>query len=127
MNHSVLVVAAGFALALNAPAQAAQIKMMASGAMAHALQEIGDDYAKKNSHTMHDVVSTTGVLQDKLRGGEKADIIEVTSAGMDQLEKDKLVDPKSRVEVARALVGVAVKDGARVPDIATPEALKAAL
>ena len=69
-----LAVAAAAALAL--PAQAAQIKLMASGAMSHALQEIGDDFAKKNGHTIEYTVSTTGVLQDKLRGGEKADIIE---------------------------------------------------
>jgi molybdate transport system substrate-binding protein len=119
---------AAVSLLLAAPAAtAAQVKMMASGAMAHALQEIGDDFAKKNGHTIEYTVSTTGVLQGKLRAGEKADIIEVTSVGMDALEKEKLVDPASRVEVARALVGVAVRDGARVPDIATPDALKAAL
>jgi molybdate transport system substrate-binding protein len=127
LRYSALAIAAIVPFALTSPAQAAQIKMMASGAMSHALQDIGNEFAKKNGHTIEYTVSTTGVLQDKLRGGEKADIIEVTSAGMDQLEKEKLVDPSSRVEVARALVGVAVRDGARAPDISTPEALKAAL
>jgi molybdate transport system substrate-binding protein len=125
LRYSALAIAA--VVVASAPAQAAQIKLMASGAMAHALQDIGDEFAKKNGHTIEYVVSTTGVLQDRLRGGEKADVIEVTSVGMDQLEKEKLVDPASRVEVARALVGVAVRDGAKVPDISTPEALKAAL
>src|SRR5262245_40953085 len=130
LKHCALAMA-GAALAATAlggqTASAAQLKMMASGAMAHALQEIGDDFAKKNGHTIEYTVSTTGVLQDKLRAGEKADIIEVTSVGMDALEKEKLVDPSSRVEVARALVGVAVRDGARMPDISTPDALKQAL
>lgn len=125
-KYSTLAIAALVPFAL-APAQAAQVKMMASGAMAHALEEIGNGFAKKNGHSIEYVVSTTGVLQDRLRGGEKADVIEVTSVGMDQLEKEKLVDPATRVEVARALVGVAVREGARVPDISTPEALKAAL
>src|SRR5258708_7059973 len=105
-------------------AQAAEMKVLASGAMSHALQEISEDFAKQNGHTLAFTAGTTGVLQDKARAGEKADIIEVTSAGMDALEKEKLVVPGTRVELARALVGIAVRDGAPVPSIATPEALK---
>jgi molybdate transport system substrate-binding protein len=70
------------------------------------------------------VVGTTGVLQDRVRKGEKADIIEVTSVGMDQLEKEKLVAPGTRVELARANIGVAVRDGSPAIDISTPDALK---
>jgi molybdate transport system substrate-binding protein len=125
MKHALLAAAALAVLAV--PAHAAEITLMASGAMAHALQDIGNDFAKKNGHTIAYTVSTTGVLQGKLRSGEKADVIEVTSVGMDQLVKEKLVDPKSRVELARALVGIGIKEGAPLPDISTPEALKAAL
>jgi molybdate transport system substrate-binding protein len=105
-------------------AGAAELKVLASGAMSHALQEISEDFAHKNGHTLAFTAGTTGVLQDKARAGEKADLIEVTSAGMDALEKEKLVVPGTRVELARALVGIAVKDGAPVPNIATPDALK---
>jgi molybdate transport system substrate-binding protein len=95
--------------------------------MAHALQEVSEDFAKQNGHTLDFVVGTTGVVQDKVRAGEKADVIEVTSVGMDALEKEKLVVPGTRVDLARALIGVAVRDGAPVPDISTVEALKARL
>src|ERR1700694_90099 len=105
-------------------AEAAEMKVLASGAMSHALQEISEDFVRKNGHTLDFTAGTTGVLQDKVRAGEKADLIEVTSAGMDALEKEKLVVPASRVELARALIGVAVRDGATAPDISTPEALK---
>src|SRR5882757_5944013 len=105
-------------------AGAAEMKVLASGAMSHALQEISEDFVHKNGHTLAFTAGTTGVLQDRVRAGEKADLIEVTSAGMDALEKEKLVLPGSRVELARALIGVAVRDGAPLPDISTPEALK---
>lgn len=105
-------------------AGAAELKVLASGAMSHALQEISEDFAKQNGHTLVFTAGTTGVLQDKARAGEKADLIEVTSAGMDALEKEKLVVPGTRVELARALVGIAVREGAPVPNIATPDALK---
>jgi molybdate transport system substrate-binding protein len=105
-------------------ASAAEMKVLVSGAMAHALEVISQDYTKKNGHMLDFQVGTTGVIQEKVRAGEKADVVEVTSAGMDALEKEKLVVPGTRVELARALVGVAVRDGAPVPDISTPDALK---
>ena len=120
--------ASAIALLIAAPAaHAAQLKVMVSGAMAHALQDISEDFAKKNGHTLDFVVGTTGVIQEKVRAGEKADVVEITSAGMDALEKEKLVVPGTRAELARALVGIGVKDGAAVPDIATPDSLKARL
>jgi molybdate transport system substrate-binding protein len=120
--------AASLALVVAAAnANAAQLKVLVSGAMAHALQEVSEDFAKKNGHTLDFVVGTTGVVQDKVRAGEKADVIEVTSVGMDALEKEKLVVPGTRVDLARALIGVAVREGAPVPDISTVDALKARL
>jgi molybdate transport system substrate-binding protein len=125
LEKSALSLAASMLLLLApAAANAAQLKVLVSGAMAHALEEISQDFARKNGHTLDFQVGTTGVLQDRVRAGEKADLIEVTSAGMDGLEKEKLVLPGSRVELARALIGVAVRDGAPLPDISTPDALK---
>ena len=127
-NTSLAALAASLALVLTAAnANAAQLKVLVSGAMAHALQEVSEDFAKKNGQTLDFVVGTTGVVQDKVRAGEKADVIEVTSAGMDALEKEKLVVPGTRVDLARALIGVAVREGAPVPDISTVDALKARL
>ena len=54
-----------------------------------------------------------------LQAGEKADLVEVTSVGMDQLEREKLIVPGSRIEIARALIGVAVREGAPAPDISS--------
>src|SRR3954469_14894466 len=124
LKHSIAAIAAAIPLVLASAANATQVKVMVSGAMAHALEEVSKDFAKKNGHTLDFVVGTTGVIQDKVRAGERADVIEVTSVGMDALEKEKLVVPGTRVELARALVGVAVRDVAPAGDISTPEALK---
>jgi molybdate transport system substrate-binding protein len=43
---------------------------------------------------------------------------------MDQLAREKLIRADSRVEIARALIGIAVRDGAALPDISTPDALR---
>ena len=125
MRKTVLTIATAASLVFaTAGAFAAELKVYVSGAMAHALEEISKDWVKKNGHTLDFVVGTTGVLQDRVRKGEKADVIEVTSVGMDQLEKEKLVVPGTRVEIARANIGVAVREGQPAIDISTPDALK---
>jgi molybdate transport system substrate-binding protein len=125
MRKAVLSLAAATSLVFaTAGAFAAELKVYVSGAMAHALEEISKDFVKKNGHTLDFVVGTTGVLQDRVRKGEKADLIEVTTVGMDALEKEKLIVPGTRVNLARANIGVAVRDGAPAIDISTPDALK---
>jgi molybdate transport system substrate-binding protein len=119
-----LTLAAAVLLTAPASVNAAELKVLVSGAMAHALEEISQDFAKKNGHTIDFIVGTTGVLQERVRKGEKADLIEVTSVGMDALEKEKLVVPGSRIELARANIGVAVREGAAPIDISTTDALK---
>jgi molybdate transport system substrate-binding protein len=46
---------------------------------------------------------------------------------MDVLQKEQLVVAASRINLARALIGVAVKAGAASPDLSTPDTFKAAL
>ena len=69
----------------------------------------------------------TATVTATLQAGEKTDLVEVTSVGMDQLEREKLILPGSRIEIARALIGVAVREGAATPDISTADGLKRAL
>ena len=118
MSRSLAAVAACL-VAASGGANAAEMKVYVSGAMAHALETISEDFTKKNGHTLDFQANTTGVIKDKVRKGEAADIIEVTSVGMDALEKEKLVVPGTRVELARANVGIAVaaQDALVVPTI----------
>lgn len=125
MRKTVLTIAAASSLLFaTAGAFAAEIKVYVSGAMAHALEEISKDFAKKNGHTIDFVVGTTGVIQERVRKGEKADVIQVTSVGMDALVKENLAVANTRIELARANIGVAVKANAPAIDISTPDALK---
>ncbi len=125
MKKSVLTIAVAASLVFaTAGAFAAELKVYVSGAMAHALEEISKDFAKKNGHTLDFVVGTTGVLQERVRKGEKADVIQVTSVGMDALVKENLAVPTTRIELARANIGVAVPANAPAIDISTPDALK---
>ena len=108
-------------------ASAAELNVLVTGSMAQPLREIAESFARKNGHIANVTPGITTTVIATLQAGEKADLVEVTSVGMDQLEREMLVAPGSRVTIASALIGIAVREGAPVPDISTVEALTRAL
>lgn len=69
----------------------------------------------------------TTVLLRRVREGERADVIIAIDHAMDQLGADKLIRTETRIPVARALLGLAVKQGAPRPDISTVDTFKRTL
>lgn len=114
-------------LFLASRADAAQLKLLVGGALSEPVKKIGADFSRKTSHKLDFTTDTTGALQNKLRSGEKADVIIVAGPGMDALEKEKLVVPGTRVELAQGLVGVCVRAGAASPDLSSVDAFKKAM
>ena len=105
----------------------AEVKVFVGGAMTQPVKAAGAAFARSSGQTLVYVSDTTGALQKRLAAGEKADLIVVTSPAMDTLQKEHRVVPGSRVDLARALIGVAVRAGAASPDLSTPDTFKAAL
>jgi molybdate transport system substrate-binding protein len=66
-------------------------------------------------------------INDGTKDTDRADIAVLTREGVDELATKGILDGQSTVDLVRSLVGLAVKAGAAKPDIATPEALTAAL
>lgn len=126
MKHGGLIALVA-ALLCGASADAAELKVMVTGSMATPLKKIAESFARKNGHTANITAGITTTVTATLQAGEKADVVEVTSVGMDQLEREKLIQPGSRMEIARALIGIAVREGAPLPDISSAEALKRSL
>ncbi len=121
------LIAAAVSLGL-AQAQGAEIKVFVGGAMTETVSKIGADFAKSSGHKMEFVSDTTGALVNKLKAGEKADVIVVTEAAIDGLQKDGTLVQGSRTPLVRALVGVGVKAGsATAPDLSSVDAFKRAL
>lgn len=69
----------------------------------------------------------TTVLMRRVADGERADIILAIDHAMDQLAQDGVIRRDTRIPIARAMVGLAVRKGAPRPDISTVEALKSVL
>jgi len=82
--------------------------------------------APKGAKITSDFAPTNGLLA-RIKAGETADIAILTREGVDELARLGILRDGTIVDLALSLVGIAVKAGARKPDIGTAEALKDAL
>jgi len=128
VKKAFLTFAAVVSLALlSARADGAELTVFVGGALTQTVKDIGADFARQSGHSFTYVSDTTGALQKRLAAGEKADIVVVTAAGMDALEKENRIAKASRVALVRALIGVAVRQGAPSPDLSSADAFKRSL
>ena len=87
-----------------------------------AMKGVLDDTAPKGASIRF---HSTQALLESIAGGEKADVVILTSEGIDQLVSQGKVHGKT--EVGTSGVGLAVRAGAKKPDISTVAALEKAL
>src|SRR5215467_5711081 len=119
---------AAFSAALGeAPAGAADLKVISAGAVRGLIAQIIDDYSRQTGQKFDFTVGTTGQLRDVISTGQHADLVIVSVPLMGELEKTGNLIAGSRAELGRVGIGVAVREGARVPDVATPDSFKQAL
>jgi aerobic C4-dicarboxylate transport protein len=69
----------------------------------------------------------TSVLKERIRGGERADVLVMIEDTMQELARDGIVIADSITPIAQASFGLAVVAGAPRPDISTPESFVRAL
>src|SRR6266568_3865339 len=80
------------------PASAAHLKVTSAGAVRGLIAGIIEEYKRQSGDTFDFTVGTTGKMT-----------------------------PGSRADLGRVGIGVVIRDGARVPDVASPEAFKKAV
>ena len=109
------------------PAHAAELTVFATGSMAEPLKELGEEFTHATGHTLRFSIGTTSGVLNKLKAGEKGDVIVISDEAAEMLEKDGKLVPGTLKPVASSLFGVVVKAGAATPDISTAERLKQAV
>lgn len=122
----------GLALLLAQAAQAAEIRVITSGAFTEAYKKLVPLFEAATGHT---VISSFGAsvgrapdaIPVRLERGEKFDLVILSGGGLEALIKADRIVPGSRVDLVRSNIGAAVRKGTPKPDISTVEALKATL
>jgi len=125
------VLAASFSLAA-APARADELRVMVSGAFTAAYKVLVPQWERTTGHTVSTVYGasmgdTPTAIPNRLAGGETADVVIVAREALDRLAADGRVRPGSQVDLARSRIGMAVRAGARKPDISSEARLRQVL
>lgn len=81
----------------------------------------------KGNRDVQGTFGAVGAMRDKLLAGEPCDVLILTQALVDELVQQGHVVAGSAAPLGVVKTGVAVKSGDAMPDVSTPDALKAAL
>jgi molybdate transport system substrate-binding protein len=111
-------------LSIAATANATEIHVYLSGAPAVAAKVIAMDFAKKNDDHFDFTVAQPAVIQADLTAGDKADVVILPRPVVSTLTDSGVLRNDSAVNVARVGIGIAVRAGAPMPDIADVAAIR---
>jgi len=102
-----------------------QIKVMLSAAFKEAYLELVPQFERASGHKVESLWVPSVQMMSRLKGGETVDLVILSAASLEELRRAGLVS--GRTDLARSGIGVAVKSGARKPDISSGEAVKRAV
>ena len=123
---SMAVVAVVILLA-GAPVQAAEITVLAGMGVVSGVRDLAPAFERMTGHKVVVRFEQTADLNRMINSGAPADIAALQPLQVDAFIKDGKMVAGTKTNFAQAGVGVAVKTGARRPDISTVEAFKAAM
>jgi molybdate transport system substrate-binding protein len=103
------------------------MKVLCTFALKSVMVELAPAFERRGSTRIDMAFGPTMALRKDIETGSDADAAILTDEAIDDLVRAGKAVAGTRVDLARAGIGVAVREGARKPDISTPEALKAAL
>lgn len=119
-------------LCLPSAVRADDVRVMISAGFYPVYAQVGPAFERRTGHRL---VTTRGpsmgdspeAIPARLARGEAADVVIMDGAAADDLITRGVVRRDSRVELARSQIGMVVRAGARVPNIATVDAFRTVL
>ena len=110
----------------------AEVRVMISGGFSAAYRNLRPEFERATKNVVETIQGpsmgdTPQAIPNRLRRGERADVIIMVDTELDDLVKQGKVVAGSRVDLARSNIGAAVRSGAPRPDISSAEALKRTL
>src|SRR5437016_1243293 len=121
------IVAAAALVVLSGTAQAAEIKLFASGALKEAYLELIPPFEKASGHKIAVDWSSTTEIRKRVSAGEIHDLVILGDSGTQALIAQGKLIGSTRVVFAKSGISIAVRAGAPKPDISSADALKKTL
>lgn len=108
-------------------AHAAELRVLVAGAAKAAFERMVPEIERSTGDRVMASFDTVGALRDRVVGGEKPDLVILSSAAVDALIARGLAQADGRREIGSVVSGLAVRRGEPIPDISSEEALKRTL
>ncbi len=122
-----MLAGAGAALLATASTFAAEVTVMSGGAVKSAFADAASAWQRQSGNSVKPSYAPAGDLRKRIAAGERADILVIPVEHLAALEREGAIDAATRRDLAGVSIGAAVRQGAPVPDISTPEKLKEVL
>ncbi len=122
-----LLMAAACGLLLSGAVQAAELKVLASGAVKEAYAELVPQFEKASGTKVTITWAGTVDIKKKVEAGEPYDVIIIAAPEMDAFTKAGKIADGSTVDLVKSGVGIAIKPGTPKPDLSSGEGVKKAL
>lgn len=119
-----LVIAAAAAVFAATVAQAAEIRVLASGATKEVYVELAPKFELATGHRLNTTWAGTADIKKRLAAGEVYDLVVMASYEIDEQIKQGRLVAGSRADLMKSGVAMAVPRGVAKPDISSVEALK---
>lgn len=114
-------------LAVVSAAAAAEVRVLSAGAVEPGLAAFAQLVKRETGHELKVQYNTAPRIAQRLAAGEVYDILISPPAAIAQAAQDGKVDAATRTAVGRVGAGVVVRAGAPAPDVASVDALRAAV
>lgn len=113
-------------------ASAAELQVMISGGFYQVYSALGPGFERETGHHLKatrgpSIGDSPEAIPTRLARGESADVVIMDGGAVDELGKQGLIHPDSKIDLARSLIGMVVREGAARPDISSVAALKKTL
>lgn len=116
-------VATGLVFTLSGMVHAAEITVLSGGAVEPGLHAAARAFEKQTGHTVKITFNTTPQIRKRVGAGETFDVVIVPPAAVKDFAAAGKVEAGG-VDIGKVGMGVVIRPGAPVPDIANAEAIK---
>lgn len=103
------------------------LNLLCAGAVQGLVKSLQARFERESGAPLQARFGAVGAMKEALLGGNPCDVMIVTDAMVVALQAAGELDAQPRAPLGRVRTGVAVRRGEPLPDIASPEALKASL
>jgi molybdate transport system substrate-binding protein len=114
-------------LAAGVAAEAAELKVLSAFGIMAVMEDLGPKFERASGHKLAITFAGFTEIVKRVQDGETADVVVIPRQGIDGFVKGGKTATGNVAVLARAGIGVAVREGAPKPDISSSEALKRAL